>query len=273
MKQRVAGLMLAAGALYAQVEHARPAFEVASIRPSNSADRRPYFGGDAGRFIANNVTVKKLIQNAYGVKDFQISVGPSWIGSDLFDISAKSESSMRPEDLWLMMQSLLADRFKLVIRRETKEMPVYGLVVAKNGAKFREVKESDPNMVDLSGRPELPPGVRPRFIILRRGRLTAQGVDMETLAFRLTDFLGRAVVDKTGLTAKYDLRLEWAPDENQVAMFQAMGVPEGNGAPPPDWVGPSLYTALEEQLGLKLDSQKGPVEMFMIESVERPSGN
>ena len=145
MKQRVAGLMLAAGALYAQVEHARPAFEVASIRPSNSADRRPYFGGDAGRFIANNVTVKKLIQNAYGVKDFQISVGPSWIGSDLFDISAKSESSMRPEDLWLMMQSLLADRFKLVIRRETKEMPVYGLVVAKNGAKFREVKESDPN--------------------------------------------------------------------------------------------------------------------------------
>jgi uncharacterized protein (TIGR03435 family) len=96
---------------------------------------------------------------------------------------------------------------------------------------------------------------------------------METLAWRLSGFLGRTVLDKTGLKAQYDLKLEWVPDENQIAMFQAMGVPEGNGAPPPDWQGPTLFTALEEQLGLKLDSQKGPVEMFMIERVEKPSDN
>jgi uncharacterized protein (TIGR03435 family) len=250
-----------------------PKFEVASIRPSKSADGRTVLGGDAGRLTANNVTVKKLIENAYGIKDFQISGGPSWAGSDLFDISAKSESSMKPEDLWLMIQALLADRFKLVVRRETKEMPVYALLVAKNGPKFRDAKESDPNIVDLGGRSDLPPGVRPRFMIVRRGRFTGQGIDMETLAWRLTGFLGRTVLDKTGLKAQYDLKFEWVPDENQIAMFQAMGVPEGNGAPPADWQGPSLFTALEEQLGLKLDSQKGPVEMFVIDHVEKPSDN
>ena len=91
------------------------------------------------------------------------------------------------------------------------------------------------------------------------------------MSFR--DFLGRVVVDKTALTGKYDLKLEWQPDENQVAMFQAMGVPEGFGAPPPDGHGPSLFAALQEQLGLKLESQKGPVEIFAIEGVERPSEN
>jgi uncharacterized protein (TIGR03435 family) len=249
------------------------AFEVASIRPSNSSDRRTLLGGDAGRFTANNVTVKKLIENAYGIKDFQISGGPGWAASDLFDISAKSEDPLKPEDLWRAIQSLLADRFKLVIRRETKQMPVYALVVAKNGPKFKDVKASDPNIADPGGRSDLPSGVRPRFMIVRRGRFTGQGVDMETLAWRLSGFLGRTVLDKTGLKAQYDLKLEWVPDENQIAMFQAMGVPEGNGAPPPDWQGPTLFTALEEQLGLKLDSQKGPVEMFMIERVEKPSDN
>jgi uncharacterized protein (TIGR03435 family) len=172
-----------------------------------------------------------------------------------------------------MIQSLLAERFKLVVRRETKEMPMYALAVAKSGPKFKGVKESDPNIADPGGRSDLPPGVRPRFMIVRRGRFTGQGIDMETLAWRLTGFLGRTVLDKTGLKAQYDLKLEWVPDENQIAMFQAMGVAEGNGAPPPDWQGPSLFTALEEQLGLKLDSQKGPVEMFVIEHVEKPSDN
>jgi bla regulator protein BlaR1 len=252
----------------------RPAFEVASIRPSKSTDGRTVLGGDAGRFTATNVTVKKLIENAYGIKDFQVSGGPGWAGSDLFDISAKSESAMKPEELWLAIQSLLAERFKLVIRRETKEMPVYALAVAKSGPKFKSVKATDPNIADPGGRSDdLPPGVRPRFMIVRRGRFTGQGIDMETLAWRLTGFLGRTVVDKTGLKAQYDLKLEWVPDENQIAMFQAIGVPEGNGAPPADWHGPSLFTALQEQLGLKLDSQKGPVEMFVIEHVEKPSDN
>jgi uncharacterized protein (TIGR03435 family) len=96
---------------------------------------------------------------------------------------------------------------------------------------------------------------------------------MPGLAAQLANVVGRTVVDRTGLTGIYDLMLEWAPDENQVANFQAIGVPEGFGAPAPEWQGPTLFTALEEQLGLKLESQKGPVEMFTIERAERPSAN
>lgn len=96
---------------------------------------------------------------------------------------------------------------------------------------------------------------------------------MRLLTSELSNFLGRTVVDKTGLTGTYDLKLEWQPDENQVAMFQALGVPEGFGAPAPDPLGPSLFAALEEQLGLRLDSQRGPVETFVIERIERPSEN
>ena len=96
---------------------------------------------------------------------------------------------------------------------------------------------------------------------------------MMGFADRLSSILGRTVVDKTGLAGTYDLKLEWQPDENQVAMFQAMRVPEGYGAPAPDPLGPSLFTALPEQLGLQLDSDKGPVEIFVIERVERPSAN
>ncbi len=96
---------------------------------------------------------------------------------------------------------------------------------------------------------------------------------MPMLAFQLSNFLGRTVLDKTGLTAKYDLKLEWTPDENQIAMFDQMGMPQGFGALPADPPGPSLFSALQEQLGLRLDSQKGRVEVFVIERIERPSAN
>ena len=271
MKRLVLGLLLAAVA-YTQTP---PRFEVASIRPSNSADRRPLFDVQpGGRFVARNVSVKRLIEWAYGIEHFQISGGPGWIGSDLFDIAAKPESSADADKLMPMLQALLAERFQLVIRRESREMPVYALVVAKNGPKFKDASESDPNIVDLSKRPDLAGrGGRARFTMIRRGRLTAQGGNMTLLALQLSSFLGRTVVDKTGLTGTYDLKLEWQPDENQVAMFQAMGVPEGFGAPAADPSGPSLFAALEEQLGLRLDSQKGPVETFVIEKIERPSEN
>jgi uncharacterized protein (TIGR03435 family) len=253
----------------------RPSFEVASIKPSNSADRRPMFRGQpGGRVTVANFTVKSLIRAAYSIKDFQISGGPGWIGADLFDISAKAEDSANMDQVAMMLQSLLAERFQLVIRRDTKEMPVYALVVSKNGPKFKDANESDPNIPQLQGRTDMPAnGPRPRVMIVRRGRLTTQGTNMTGLAFQLSNLLGRTVVDKTGLTGTYDLMLEWAPDENQVANFQAIGVPEGFGAPPPDWQGPTLFTALEEQLGLRLDSQKGPVEMFTIERIARPSEN
>jgi bla regulator protein BlaR1 len=270
MTYRLAGFLLAASTACAQTQ---PKFEVASIKPSNSADRRPLFNVQpGGRVTVANFPVKRLIETAYGIKDFQISGGPGWAGADFFDITAKAEGPIESRSqIQQVLQSLLAERFQLVVHRDTKEMPVYALVVDKNGPKFKEAHESDPSMVDLKN----PPGVtgRPRFTIVRRGRVTAQGVDMKSLADDLSNFLGRVVLDKTGLTGSYDVKLEWQPDENQVAMFQTMGVPEGFGAPAADWHGPTLFTALEEQLGLKLESQKGPVEIFTIERIERPSEN
>jgi uncharacterized protein (TIGR03435 family) len=248
-------LVLLAAAVGAQTP--RPQFEVASIKPSSSDDRRPFFNfQDPGRFTARNITVNRLIQTAYMLKSFQISGGPDWMASELYDINAKPESPVPWEQMLAMIQSLLADRFQLVIRRETKEMPVYALVVSKNGPKLKPADESAPKMIRI-----------------RRGLLAAPMAQMPMLADQLSNFLGRNVIDKTGLSGRYDLKLEWVPDEYQVAMFGAMGVPEGAGAPPPDWHGPSLFTALEEQLGLKLESQKGPVELFAIERVARPSAN
>src|ERR1700724_2511026 len=129
MQHRIAGFVLAAGIAFAQPS---PKFEVASIRPSNSADRRPFFDVQpGGSFIAKNVSVKRLIEWAYDIKDFQISGGPGWVGSDLYDISANAENSGNPDKSNLRLQSLLAERFQLAIRRETKDLPVYALVVAK----------------------------------------------------------------------------------------------------------------------------------------------
>jgi bla regulator protein blaR1 len=255
-----------------------PKFEAASIKPSNSADRRPFWNpsniASGGQIAAVNITVKSLIKHAYNIKDFQISGGPGWIGADLFDITAKPEGPTKPEQFQLMLQSLLAERFRFAEHRETKEMAGYALVVAKNGPKFQDAKETDPDIPALNGRTDLPAGNgRMRVFIVRRGRLTTQGSDMPGLAGQLSNILGRKVVDKTGLTGAYDLSLEWAPDEDQVANFQTIGVPEGFGAPPTDWKGPTLFTALEEQLGLKLDSQKGPLEVLVVDHVERPSAN
>jgi len=255
MRYRIVGFLLAASIGCSQTQ---PKFEVASIKPSNSADRRLTFNiQPGGRFTVANCTVKRLIQQAYGIKDFQISGGPNWIGSDLFDISAKPEIVTTSFDqIKLMLQALLAERFQLVMRSDTKEMPIYALVVDKNGPKLNESTESGPGVNRI-----------------RRGLLADQHASISTLASQLSEFLGRNVVDKTALKGSYDVKLEWVPDENQVAMFQAMGVPEGFGAPQADWQGPSLFAALQEQLGLKLESQKGPVEIFTIERVQRPSEN
>ena len=145
-------------ASHAQATGERPQFEVASVKPSTSTDRRPLIkSGTPGKFTAANVTVKMLIQYAYGIKLLQIAGGPDWIGSDLFDVNAKPEGSADMDHVMPMLQSLLAERFHLVIRRDTKEMPVYALVVAKDGPKFKESKESDPNIIDLGGRGS-PPG-------------------------------------------------------------------------------------------------------------------
>jgi uncharacterized protein (TIGR03435 family) len=154
----------------------------------------------------------------------------------------------------LMLQDLLADRFHLKLTREAKEMPIFALVLAKSGAKLKESTVGEDGRRMQTG----------------RGRIEVQGIDMASLANMLSQQLGRTVVDKTGLTGNYDFKLEWTPD-----LGQPQGPKEIGGAEtaPPDSLGPTIFTALQEQLGLKLESTKGPVEILVIERVEKPSEN
>jgi uncharacterized protein (TIGR03435 family) len=278
---------IAIGSLNVEVSRAQstirqPQFDAASIKPSNSTDHRPLFLVQRdGQLTVANMTVNLLIQSAYGIKGHQISGGPDWMKSDLFDIVATPESSAKPDQLNLMLQSLLTERFQLVMRRDTQEASVYALTTAKEGPKLKEVHDPDPNMDD----PLIQNAVnrtkqfgnsshgRQSIVILRRGLLIAQSAKLADLASELSRFLGRTVVDKTGLARTYDLKLEWQPDGDQVAMFQEMRVPEGHRAPAADPLGPSLFTALQEQLGLNLESEKGTTEVFVIEHIERPSAN
>jgi len=250
-----------------------PAFEVASIKPNHSADHRTMFQmTPGGRLTANNISVKMLMMMAYQIKDNQISGAPGWMESEHYDISAKPEGSADQEQIRLMMQSLLADRFQLKFHRETKEQTIYALVVDKNGPKLKESTGEG----DLLG--PAPEGGRGagrggrQGVRIGRGQLEAQGAQVSMLANQLSNVLGRQVIDKTGLTGSYDFKLTWAPDENQ-----GIRVPGDNpgAAPPaaPADAGPSIFAAVQEQLGLKLESQKGPVEIFTIDHVEKASEN
>jgi bla regulator protein blaR1 len=246
-------------------------FEVASIKPAdpNGRGMRVQFA-PGGRLTMNGATVKFLIQQAYGVKDFQITGGPNWIGSDRYDISTKAEGEgdITPEQVKPMMQALLADRFKLTLHRETKEQPVYALVVGKNGPKL---KESAPEE-NVGARDGASDGPRRGGMQIRmtRGQITAQGMSMEMLANQLSNRLGRNVLDKTELKGSYDFTLEFTPEGTQ-----PMGPRDGGAEapPPPESGAPSIFTAVQEQLGLKLESQKGQVELLVLDRIERPSEN
>jgi uncharacterized protein (TIGR03435 family) len=252
-------LMAAASLAFPQAETARPKFEVASIKPNTEGGpgmtMRPSPGG---RLEVEDITVRQLIRIAWGILDSQISGGPGWIDSDHFDISAKAGKNVAFEEMRPMLQSLLADRFGLVVQRKPKELPLYALVVAKGGIKF---PQSRPGSC-ITPRPGAAPpdGKPPVFcgdIQMRRGRLDASGISMTQLVKVLTDFgnLGRPVVEKTGLTGTFDIHLEFTNDE---AVDPSI---------------PSIFTALQEQLGLKLEAAKGPVDVLVIDRVERPAAN
>jgi bla regulator protein blaR1 len=260
------------------------AFDIASIKPDKSTDGMSRLGLMPGsNFVATNVSPLMLIRMAYGVEDNQISGAPSWLSSQRYDIEAKPNEfeadqlqKLSPQDrsaaVGQMIQALLADRFKLTLHHETKELPEYVLVVAKNGPKMQEAKPDDTYPNGFKG-----PDGRPGAGMMRMmpGQITAQGVVLANLVRTLSAQLGSTVIDKTGLTGKYDFTLQWSPDMNQPSTMTAGGAGgQGPGAAAPaDSSGPSIFTALEEQLGLKLESQKGPVDILVIAHVEEPSEN
>jgi bla regulator protein blaR1 len=274
---------IAVGMLHAPAVHAQSAaqtapanakFAVASIKPATPG---PHFmfvvrHMPGGRISASNVTLKRLITNAYGLQVFQVSGGPGWIETARYNIEAKPDSPVGP-DVWKeMLQNLLVDRFHLAFHRETKELPVYALVLARKDGKLGpgmvESKEGgciarDPSKL---GQPPFCGNV-----LGGASQLTGTAATVGDMALTLATTVGRKVIDKTGLTGKYDITLKYTPDESQIAMWTPSGVP-----PPPapaDTSGPSLFTALQEQLGLKLESQKAPVEIFVIDRAEKPSEN
>ncbi len=271
-------IFLAALIVLAFQEEKKPQFEVASIKPAAPDARGTYIRNTGGgRVDIQNMPLKELITFAWRVQPYQISGGPAWMGSERFDISAKAESAPKQGEMPLMLQGLLEDRFQLVIHRETKELPIYALVLARKdgklGPNLTEAKENGCTTPDPTRPPSRPePGQPPaRYCgqqMMSMKTMTTVSVPVANIVPMLARMLGRTVIEKTGLTGKYDISLEWTPDESQTAQLP----PDARPAPS-DMPGPTIFTALQEQLGLKLESQKGPVDILVVDRAEKPTGN
>ncbi len=244
-----------------------PSFDVASIHVNNyDRTNHSHISSSGGSdFRAINVTALQLVQWAYNFPDSRITGAPSWLTSAKFDITAKSDpdndNALRalPWDIALqqrrkMLQSLLDDRFHLTAHIETKTLPIFALVVGKSGPKFAPVKDG-PKHVDVTGRSS---GVTIN--------ITSSSHAMADLAEVLYRYTGRVVVDKTGLQGNYTISLKFAPDDSRAA------VPNSDTSSAPD-SGPSVFTALKEQLGLELKSDKGQVDILVIDHIDPPSEN
>ena len=273
-----------------------PSFEVASIK------RHPPEGGkgamltsmegppsDPSRWVASNATTKALIATAYGVKEFQISGGPEWMNSERWDINAKVEDSVAAQlqklpraqqqaQQALMLRSLLADRFALEVKRGTKEGTVLALVVAKGGPKLKEVAAPDPQagvvfspVAVAPGEHSAPPQGR-ALVMMNNSRATiaSNAAPITDLVDQLSQMLGRQVVDRTGLKGTYQYTLQFSP-RGSLAGMPPDAEPSADAAADNDMA--SIFSALQEQLGLKLESTKGPVDTIAIEHVEEPKPN
>jgi bla regulator protein blaR1 len=258
---------------------ARPQFDVASIKPSFSngiMNVRPF----PGRLVAD-ATLQILMQHAYGVQAFQVVGGPDWLSTDRYEIDARAGAVVRRDQLSLMLQPLLEDRFRLKTHREIKELPVFALVSDRGGFKLPPPREgacvdsaADAAVEWAGGRMavpgELPPATgRCGSVVATLGQLLGQlrggKVAMSELVRMLSLVLGRSVLDRTGSTALFDVQLDFVPDETTPAMPPP---PPGSGIS-----GISLAQALREQLGLRLEPAKGPVELIVVDQAERPSAN
>jgi len=258
-----------------------PSFEVASIKQDHSQDisdtkTRLFQFPSPGRFRTTNMPIKLMIQFAYNIDPSQISGGPSWVGSQGYVVEAKVDDSLVPDlqklpDLQqrdrmrLMVRSLLADRFKLVLSHGTKEASIYALVVAKGGPRLRPTTYTPP---DSSATPTSRQGRG--GLSITPGRISGVNESIgglaETLAL-LPDLAGRTVRDKTGIKGNYDFELNFT---SGIAALKGSAM---DSTAPPDDSKPSIFTALEEELGLKLELTKEPVETYVIEHIEQPSEN
>lgn len=226
-------------------------FEVASIKLSGNTDPGSYgMKTGHGKLDADNVTLKQCIMSAYGVGPRQIFGGPDWVASDHFEIKAKAEKPTDDDDLlMLMLQNLLAERFKLTFHREDKTMTAFVLEAAKNGPKMERAPAGEPGTNRINGKDH--------------NVIAAHNTDMGLFASVLGREMGLPVVNRTGLEGPFNFKLEWIPDNARSGGAGASATVEG----------PSIFTAVQEQLGLHLRAEKVPVEVLVIDHVEKPSAN
>ena len=257
----LAALILSATGLHAQSSAPRPkfdAFEVATVKPVESDKQSGRFITMQGnnRFIEKDYTLKLLIAAAYDLNPRTISGGPSWLDSEHYDITALTPGEVRPnhDEQMSMLRSLLTERFKLAFHREQKEFSIYELQLAKGGPKLKETSAA-------AGDPVV---VGPGMVYPQRVVLPARNATMGSFVSLLQRaILDRPVVDKTGLTGRYDFDLEWAPDETQFG-----GDVQAASAETP---APPLFTAVQQELGLRLEATRGPVDALVVDKAERPT--
>jgi bla regulator protein blaR1 len=252
--KRFLSMLVTAGSLAAQMLS-----YVASVKPNNAADARglsEYSPG--GRFTATAITVASLIRAAYRIQGYQLVGAPGWLATKRYDISAKADESPAPTQQTLL-RALLKDQFKLAVHEETREMPVFALVLARNdgraGPKLTK-SDFDCDAYRATPHPAPEPGLVPVCgARSNSGSFSGKAVPVSQLAASLGFFAGRFVVDKTGLAGGYDMDLTWTPDEAAGARLD----------------GPSLFTALQEQLGLKLVPERGPINVLVVDWAAEPA--
>jgi uncharacterized protein (TIGR03435 family) len=284
----------------AQSPDTRPAFEVATVKPTEAVDFDHCAGGDGpagpGRIVLKCATVANLIQQAYFLfanglslnpSTIPISGGPGWLDSDHYDITAKADGNP-PVEVMLgpMLQTLLEDRFELKLHRETRQVPAYALTVVKSGLKLKPLEKPDCTLVELAKllAPPAPGQQPPNFCGAARLGRNGGILTLNIHAMSLKEFsryisrgplgpqLDRPVIDRTGIDGVFDFHLEFAPDQNTPGFLLQLRRPPG-AASANDTAGPSIFTAIQEQLGLKLEPTQGPGDFLIIDRIAKPSAN
>jgi uncharacterized protein (TIGR03435 family) len=253
----------------------RPEFEAASIKPSASSRLMGTMLRD-GKLIATGASLKALVALAYEVRETEISGGLNWVGSERFDVNAKAAQPVGTSDLRLMIRALLEDRFQLRIHRDTKEMPVYALMIGKNGPKLKASNDLDctdpsvytpPPQLPTPGQPAGPVSIRCGNFYVLNDRLQGRKITLTQLASTLSNMnvVEQRVVDQTGITGTFDIDLQWDPSSRTSS---------GSTDPTPDNKNsPHILEAFQEQLGLRLQSQVSPVQVIVIDNATKPTAN
>jgi uncharacterized protein (TIGR03435 family) len=240
-----------------------PTFDVISVKVNNTGARSVSMNSTPDGFHLTNIPIQSILKQAFSLNDDQIFGAPGWAQSTRFDIDAKVSGSdvdvlraLTNDQRRLLIVQILIDRFQFVYHRETRMLPEYALVVAKGGSKLQEFQPGN----DAAGQPKHPGRMQ-----MHDNLVTAQGVPLEPLIHLLSDRVGRPIEDKTGLTGTYDFTLQIGDEGHD---SPAPGPTSGDGS-----TGPSIFTALQEQLGLKLESGKGPVQVLVVDHIEMPAAN